>query len=76
IFASGVKGLGPNTKLGASILIMSLIGGAILTPIMGFIADSSWAKAVAPALLIPIVSYCVIAYFAFIGSRPRGPIYE
>lgn len=76
IFASGVKGLGQNAKLGASVLIMSLIGGAILTPVMGLIADASWAHAVAPAMVIPLFSYCVIAYFSFIGSRPRNPICE
>ncbi|MDR1981445.1 MAG: L-fucose:H+ symporter permease [Tannerellaceae bacterium] len=75
-FASGVKGLGPHAKLGASILVMSLIGGAILTPLIGFIADAPWAKAIAPGMLIPIVSYAVIGWYAFYGSRPRGPIYE
>lgn len=74
IFASGVKGLGVNTKLGASVLIMSLIGGAILTPAMGLIADSPRIHAVAPAMVIPMISYCVIVYFAFIGSRQRGPV--
>jgi FHS family L-fucose permease-like MFS transporter len=74
IFASGVKGLGPNAKLGASVLVMSLIGGAILTPVMGLIADRPWAQAVAPAMIVPAVSYLVIAVFAFAGSRPRGPV--
>jgi FHS family L-fucose permease-like MFS transporter len=76
IFASGVKGLGPNAKLGASVLVMSLIGGAVLTPAMGLIADSSWAKAVAPAMIVPVISYGVIAWFAFAGSHPRGPLYD
>ncbi|MDR1096827.1 MAG: L-fucose:H+ symporter permease [Tannerella sp.] len=76
IFASGVKGLGPNAKLGASVLVMSLIGGAILTPVMGLIADSSRDHAIAPAMIVPMISYIVIARFAFAGSRPRGPVYE
>ncbi len=29
IFALGIKELGPNTKLGGSVIIMSVIGGAI-----------------------------------------------
>jgi FHS family L-fucose permease-like MFS transporter len=73
IFASGVKGLGPNAKLGASALIMSLIGGAVLTPFMGLIADN--AGAIAPAMIIPIISYAVISWYAFRGSRVRGPVY-
>jgi FHS family L-fucose permease-like MFS transporter len=75
-FASGVRGLGPHAKLGASMLVMSLIGGALLTPLIGLIADASWAKAVAPGMIIPIISYIVIAWYAFIGSKPRGPIYN
>ena len=31
---------------------------------------------IAPGLVIPILSYCVIAWYAFLGSRPRGPLYE
>jgi FHS family L-fucose permease-like MFS transporter len=76
-FASGVKGLGPHAKLGASILVMSLIGGAVLTFIMARIANTAWAgEAIAPAMIIPIISYCVICWYAFHGSKPRGPIYE
>ncbi|MDR2863114.1 MAG: MFS transporter [Puniceicoccales bacterium] len=85
-FASGMKGLGPNAKLGASILVMSLIGGAMLSMLMGQIRGldfthlagmgGNYRGEVAPALIIPIISYCVIAWYAFIGSRPRGPIYE
>ena len=75
-FASGIKGLGPHTKIGASILVMSLIGGAILTPFIGLIADSNWARAVAPGMVIPLISYVVICWYGFWGSRPRGPVYQ
>jgi FHS family L-fucose permease-like MFS transporter len=74
-FASGLKGLGPHTKLGASLLIMSLIGGALLTPLIGLIAESSRAQAVAPGMIIPLISYGVIGWYGFAGSRPRGPVY-
>src|SRR5206468_8709872 len=39
IFALGLKGLGPNTKLGGSLLVMAIIGGAVLTPVMGWISE-------------------------------------
>ena len=74
IFASAVKGLGPNAKLGASFLVMSLIGGAVLTPFMGLIADK-W-NAIAPAMIIPLLSYVVILYYGFVGSKPSGPLYN
>ena len=73
-FASGIKGLGPHTKIGASILVMSLIGGAMLTPLMGLIADKTGAMA--PGMIIPIISYSVICWYGFYGSRPRGPVYH
>ena len=73
-FASGIKGLGPHTKIGASLLIMSLIGGAVLTPLIGLIGDK-WAGAIAPGMVIPLVSYIVICWYGFYGSRPRGPVY-
>jgi FHS family L-fucose permease-like MFS transporter len=76
-FASGVKGLGPHAKLGASALVMSLIGGAILSFVMGRIADTPWAGGqIAAALVVPVVSYLVICWYALFGSRPRGPVYE
>ncbi len=86
-FASGMKGLGPNAKLGASILVMSLIGGAVLSAVIGMIGNSQFAivgfapdshpiKAIAPGMIVPVISYCVITWYAFFGSRPRGPLYE
>jgi FHS family L-fucose permease-like MFS transporter len=82
-FASGVKGLGPNAKLGASVLVMSLIGGAIASLIIGRIADTSWGLAagisepqIAAGMCIILVSYAVICWYAFFGSKPRGPVYD
>lgn len=74
IFALGVKGLGPNTKIGASGIIMAIIGGAIWTPLMGYIADQT--HRMAPAMIVPLVSYIYVAYYAYFGSKPSGPLYE
>ena len=74
IFALGVKGLGPNTKIGASGIIMAIIGGAIWTPLMGFISDQTHSMAL--AMIVPLISYIYVAYYAFLGSTPSGPIYD
>lgn len=74
IFALGVKGLGPNTKLGGSMIIMAIIGGAVWTPLMGFISDNSHSMAL--AFTIPLISYLFIIYYSFIGSKPSGPLYD
>jgi MFS transporter, FHS family, L-fucose permease len=71
IFALGIKGLGPNTKIGGSIIVMTMIGGAIFTPVMGLIFEVT--RSMANAMLVPLVCYAFIAYYAFIGSRIPVP---
>jgi FHS family L-fucose permease-like MFS transporter len=72
IFALGVKGLGANTKLGGSFIIMAIIGGAVWTPVMGLISDKTSSLAI--AMCIPLIAYCYILYYALIGSKPGGPV--
>jgi FHS family L-fucose permease-like MFS transporter len=69
IFALGIKELGPNTKLGGSMIIMAIVGGAAFTPIMGLISDRTGSMAL--AMLVPLVCYIFITYYAFIGSKVR-----
>lgn len=70
IFALGLKGLGPNTKVGGSLLVMAIVGGAVLTPIMGLISES-W-KGVAPAYVVPMICYLFIGFYSFVGFRPSS----
>jgi len=67
IFALGLKGLGPNTKIGGSLLVMAIVGGAVLTPAMGLISEA--AHSIAVAYVVPLVSYIVIALYSFFGSK-------
>ena len=67
IFALGVDGLGENTKIGASLLIMAIIGGAVLTPIMGLISQQSGRLATAYA--VPLAGYVFVAVYAFWGAN-------
>jgi FHS family L-fucose permease-like MFS transporter len=69
IFALGLKGLGPNTKIGGSLLVMAIVGGAVLTPIMGYIADAS--HSIAWAYAVPLIAYVYIAFYSFLGSHQR-----
>jgi FHS family L-fucose permease-like MFS transporter len=39
IFALGIRGLGEHTKLGSSLIVMSIVGRAIAAPFMEHIAD-------------------------------------
>ncbi len=67
IFALGLKGLGPNTKLGGSLLVMAIIGGAVFTPVMGLVFEAT--TSMAKAMLIPLACYVFIGYFAYFGAR-------
>jgi MFS transporter, FHS family, L-fucose permease len=66
IFALGIKQLGPSTKLGCSLLIMSIIGGAILTPIMGLVAEFGHRTTL--AYLVPLAGFLAVAAYAFWGA--------
>ena len=67
IFALGLKGLGPNTKIGGSLIVMAIVGGAVLTPIMGLISEK--AHSIALAYSVPLLAYVIIALYSFFGSR-------
>lgn len=61
LFSLSVKGLGEQTKVGGSILVMAILGGALLTPLMGFIMDVS---NVAYAMFVPLCAYVYIFYYS------------
>lgn len=69
IFALGLKGLGENTKIAGSLLVMAIIGGAVFTPLMGLISQRFHSLAL--AYTIPLFAYLFIACYSFFGSRPR-----
>ena len=66
IFALGIKGLGDHSKLGSSLIVMAIIGGAFFTPLMGLIFDST--KSMSLAMIIPLFCYFVVGWYAFKGS--------
>jgi FHS family L-fucose permease-like MFS transporter len=73
IFALSLKHLGPHTKMGSSLLVMSIIGGAIFPAIMGYVSDASnirWA------FLVPLFCHVYVFYFAVQGYRPDPRLVE
>ena len=67
IFALGVKGLGSDTKLGGSLIVMAIVGGAIFPPAMGWITHLTGS--IATGYLLPAAGYIVVAMYAFLGPR-------
>ncbi len=68
IFPLALKDLGEFTKMGSSLLVMGIIGGAIIPLVFGFLADK-WTYQ--NAYLICLPSYLYILYYALYGSKIR-----
>jgi len=69
IFALGIKGLGPLTKKASSLLVMSIVGGAIFPMLMGRIADVS---NMALGFIVPLLCFSFIVYFGMRGYKVRS----
>lgn len=70
IFALGIKGLGPNTKLGGSLIVMSIVGGAILPLVLGLIVRHTGSYA--QGYWVPFAGFVAVAAYGFYGSRTVG----
>jgi MFS transporter, FHS family, L-fucose permease len=71
IFALGLEGLGPLVKLGGSLLVMSIVGGAALTPVMAWISQR--AGGIAYGYTVPLTGYVVVALFSWYHARRGVP---
>ncbi|MGA2276615.1 MAG: L-fucose:H+ symporter permease [Terracidiphilus sp.] len=69
IFALGVKGLGVNTKIGGSVIVMSVVGAAIIPPALGWIANRTGSYAM--GYTVTLAAYIVVALYGFLGGA-RG----
>jgi MFS transporter, FHS family, L-fucose permease len=67
IFALGLKGLGPNTKLAGSLLVMAIVGGAIFPLVLGFIAKTTGSLAL--GYVVPLIGFAVVALYGFLAPR-------
>jgi len=61
IFALGIRGLGDHTKLGSSLIVMSIVGGAIMPTILGWLSD---AFSMRFGFIVPLVCFVFIALYA------------
>jgi FHS family L-fucose permease-like MFS transporter len=66
IFALGINGLGGDTEYGSSLLIMSIVGGAILPRVFGLISDSTGN--IQYGYIVPLLCFIVVAYFGWQSS--------
>jgi FHS family L-fucose permease-like MFS transporter len=71
IFAVSLEGLGSLTKSASSLLVMSIIGGAVLTPLMGFVSDQT--HLIRMALYVPAGCFIVLTLYGLLMARARNP---
>lgn len=67
IWPLAIDGLGRFTKTGAALLIMGIVGGALLPPLYGQLADAMDSRQLAYWMMIPC--YLFILYYALAGYK-------
>ena len=70
IFSLGIKDLGADTELGSSLIIMSIVGGAVLPPLMAYISDRTGN--IQMGYVVPLVCFAYVAWFGWKGCRVLG----
>ena len=61
-----------DAKLGASGLIMAILGGALLTPLQGLVSDNS---SIYTSYIIPAISFVVVTLFAAYAVKTNKRVY-
>ncbi|MGC1463207.1 MAG: sugar MFS transporter [Terracidiphilus sp.] len=71
IFALGIAELGPLTSKGSGVITIGNVGGAVLPPLFGLLADK---VGIQYAFVIPILCYLYVAYYGMSGFKPRRAV--
>ena len=66
IYGISVRGLGDDRKIGASGLIMAILGGAVLTAVQGQVSDLTGS--IKLAFLVPLTCFILISIYGYFGS--------
>jgi FHS family L-fucose permease-like MFS transporter len=66
VFTLAIDGLGKQTASASSILIMMIVGGALLPPLQGLLADTIGIKY---SFIIPMISYCYLCFYGLKGYK-------
>lgn len=69
IFSLGIQQLGPDTEMASSLIVMSIVGGAVLPRIFGLISDATGN--IQMGYIVPLIAFTVVAYFGWKGSKVK-----
>lgn len=67
IFAVGVEGVGENTQSASSLIVMSIVGGAVIPPFVGIISDSVGSLQL--AYYVILMCFAVVMLFALVNMN-------
>lgn len=65
-FSLAIEGTGIYKSQASSLLVMAILGGAILPPVQGHIADRSSLQV---SYLVPLIAYAYVAFYGWKGHR-------
>jgi MFS transporter, FHS family, L-fucose permease len=75
IFSLSIKGLGPHTSQGSSLLIMAVVGGALVPPLQAWMVDAlqraHFEHSFQLSYLVPAACYLYLAFFGWQGARSQ-----
>jgi len=71
IYGLAVRGLGEDTKIGGSGLIMAILGGAVITAVQGQVSD--FTGSIAMSYIVPLLCFVIIAFYGLSTSRKDLP---
>lgn len=69
IYGLGVRGLGEDTKIGGSGMVMAIAGAALLTQVQGILSDQSGS--IKFAYWVPAIAFAIIAYYSLTVARNK-----
>ncbi len=73
-FSLAIEGVGPLKSQASSLLVMAILGGAVLPPVQGFIADHTQLQW---SFVVPLCAYAYVAFYGAKGARVgRGAVAE
>ncbi len=70
IFSLGINELGKDTKIGSSLLVMSIVGGAIFPYLMGIVIDMNGDN-IQLGYIVPLACFLVIIFFGVYGYKVK-----
>jgi FHS family L-fucose permease-like MFS transporter len=70
IFSLGIKNLGADTKSGASLIVMGIVGGAFFPYLMGWIIDF-YGDDIQKGYYVPFVCFFFVLYFGISGHKVK-----